>query len=177
MVCTFGVHASLRVGGHGAQVSTYATQRAIQDYFEDGYYQLGVIRAIASAITDRPEGVTYRQACDAVYLQVRGPALIKLGFYPSNKGLAEFMASRDPGDDISALPDEQFKAIQDAHNRIVRLMSGNDPRQIQDALAMRKAGTAAATSDAFAAEPEPEPDGTEEGEGAAAPADGAVPVE
>ena len=51
-----------------------------------------MLRAIKQAITDKPSGMSYRQACDAVYMKVRGPALIKLGYSPSAKGLSEYMA-------------------------------------------------------------------------------------
>ena len=56
--------------------------------------------------------------------QVRGPALAKLGFPPTAKGLAEYMACRDPGDDLGGLSDDDYVPVVDAHNRIVQLMSG-----------------------------------------------------
>ena len=76
------------------------------------------------------------------------------------------MDSRYSGDDYSDLNDEDFKALTDAHNRIVALMGGQDPRNIVDALAQRKAGVGLSMDKAFEAEEVAE----EEGEEAAAPA-------
>ena len=47
------------------------------------------------------------------------------------------MASREPGDDMSALPDEEFVPLVDAHNRIVMMMQGMSPARIPDALSLR----------------------------------------
>jgi hypothetical protein len=69
--------------------------------------------------------------------EVRGPALASLGFKPTPKGLEAFMASREPADDMSALSDEEFVPIVDAHNRIVMMMQGMSPAHIPDALSMR----------------------------------------
>jgi len=121
-------------------VANYTMQRQIQDYFERGYLQLGMQKAISAAITDRPEGMSYRQACDLVYMQCRGPALMKLGFEPSAAGLALWMDSREPSDDLSSLSDDDFLPLVDAHNRIVALMSGQPPTRIPDALLMRQGG-------------------------------------
>ncbi|KAL1500490.1 hypothetical protein AB1Y20_013147 [Prymnesium parvum] len=138
-----------------ARVSDFKIQRQIQDYFEDGYYQLSVCRAIKKGIKEKPDAMTFRQALDLVYMKVRGPALIKLGYEPSNKGLAEYMASVDS--DYSGLNDSDYAALINAHNRIVALMGGQDPRLVQDALAMRSSGQEVNIGSAFEAEPEPEP--------------------
>jgi len=122
-------------------IADYQMQRQIQDYFERGYLQLGMQKAIAAAITERPAGMTYRQACDLVYMQCRGPALMKLGFEPTAAGLALWMDSCEPSDDLSSLSDAEFLALVDAHNRIVALMGGNSPAKIPDALAARRAGS------------------------------------
>ena len=87
---------------------------------------------------------------------MRGPALLKLGFEPSNKGLQAWMDSRYSGDDYSDLNDADFKELTDAHNRIVALMGGNDPANIPDALAARRSGVGLSMGSAFEAEPEPE---------------------
>ena len=70
-------------------------------------------------------------------MEVRGPALAYLGFKPTNRGLEAFMASRDPGDDMSALSDEEFVPMVDSHNRIVLMMQGMSPARIPDALSLR----------------------------------------
>ena len=82
--------------------------RLMQDggHFPHRYTQLSLQRAIHKAKNDRQEGVSYREACDAAYLQVRGPALLKLGFEPTAEGLAEYMDCREPKDDLSSLDDE-----------------------------------------------------------------------
>ena len=50
-------------------------------------------------------------------------------------------ADRDyENDDLS---DEDFRAITDAHNRIVALMTARDPSVVPDALEMRRSGGAA----------------------------------
>ena len=86
-----------------------------------------------------------------VYMKVRGPALAKLGFQPTAKGLVEYMDCREPKDDLSRLSDAQFVEIMDAHNRIVALMSAGDPSKIVDAMKMRKAagGAPVVMSSAF----------------------------
>ena len=38
-------------------------------------------------------------------MKVRGPALAKLGFQPTAKGLVEYMDCREPKDDLSGLSD------------------------------------------------------------------------
>ena len=53
-----------------AKVSDYALQRKIQDYFEDGYYQLSLCRAIKHGINNKPDGMTFRQALDLIYMKV-----------------------------------------------------------------------------------------------------------
>ena len=149
-----------------APVSDYAIQRKIQDYFMDGYYQLSLCRAIKQGISERPEGMTFRQALDLIYMKVRGPALIKLGYKPTTKGLNEYMDSRYSGDDYSDLDDARYKELIDAHNRIVALMGGQDPRIIQDALALRRKGEAVNMGSAFEAEPDKEEEEEEGEEGA-----------
>ena len=52
----------------------------VQDYFEEGYYQLSVLRAIRDRLNNIPSGMNFRQALDQIYLNVRGPALIRLGY-------------------------------------------------------------------------------------------------
>lgn len=135
-----------------APVSDFSIQRKIQDYFEDGYYQLSVCRAISQGIKAKPQGMTLRQALDLIFMKVRGPALIKLGYTPNTKGLNEYMASIN--DDYSTLSDDDFAALMDAHNRIVALMGGLDPRTVPDARAMRQAGTNVDLGAAFEAEEE-----------------------
>eukprot|EP00966_Prymnesium_polylepis_P098047 2270657-Prymnesium_polylepis.1 len=99
---------------------------------------------------------------------------------PSTAGLNEYMASRYTGEDYSSLSDADFKELIDAHNRIVALMAGNDPRSIIDALKLRHAGQNLDMGSAFEAEPEPEPEPEPEGEakegegGAGKPSDGAA---
>ena len=100
--------------------------------------------------------------------KVRGPALIRLGYPPNTKGLNEYMATVDPEDEVhnyDKLSDVDYKAIMDAHNRIVALMGGQNPANIIDALAKRKAGGGVDLGAAFEAEPEPEAAEGEEGEG------------
>lgn len=145
-----------------APVSDYAIQRKIQNYFEDGYYQLSLCRAIQQGITERPEGMSFRQALDLIYMKVRGPALIKLGYMPTTKGLNEYMNSRYSGDDYSDLDEARYKELIDAHNRIVALMGGQDPRFIPDALAMRRQGQTVDMGSAFEAEPDKEDEDGEE---------------
>ena len=116
--------------------------------------------------------MTFRQALDLIYMKVRGPALIRLGYTPNTKGLNEYMATVDPDDEVhnyAKLSDEDHKAIMDAHNRIVALMGGQNPANIVDALAQRKAGQGVDLGAAFEAEPEAEEAG-EDGAPAAAPA-------
>ena len=50
--------------------ASYAVQRQIQDYFEDGYFQLSLCRAIKDAIANKPDGMTFRQALDLIYMKV-----------------------------------------------------------------------------------------------------------
>jgi peptidoglycan hydrolase CwlO-like protein len=57
---------------------------------------------------------------------------------------------RSPGDDLSGLDDEMFKAMVDSHNRIVALMSNNNPANIVDSLAMRRAGKGFGTAEGAA---------------------------
>jgi len=132
--------------------SSYATQRKIQEYFMDGYYQLSLCRAIKQGITEKPDGMTFRQALDLIYMKVRGPALIKLGYMPNNKGLAEYMATVDSAEYVH-LSDDEYKAIIDDHNRIVALMGGQNPSVIVDSLALRRAGQGVDIADALAGEP------------------------
>ena len=47
------------------------TLRAIQVSFEWGYTQLSVQRGLYKAINERKDGISYREACDKVYMQVR----------------------------------------------------------------------------------------------------------
>ena len=88
--------------------------------------------------------------------------VIKLGYKPTTKGLNEYMDSRYSGDDYSDLDDARYKELIDAHNRIVALMGGQDPRIIQDALALRRKGETVNMGSAFEAEPDKEEE--EEGE-------------
>ena len=150
-------------------VSDYKIQRQIQEYFEEGYFQLSVIRAIKNGITNKPDNYTFRQWLDLIYMKVRGPALIKLGYYPNNKGLDEYMATVYTGDNYSHLSDEDYVLLTDAHNRIVQLMGGNDPGRIPDAMAQRKAGQTVDMASALANEGEPEPEAAPAEEPAAAP--------
>ena len=83
-------------------------------------------------------------------VQVRGPALAKLGFQPTAKGLVEYMDCREPKDDLSGLSDKKFVEIFDAHNRIVALMSAGDPTKIRDAMSARKGSGGAAVDMAAA---------------------------
>jgi len=99
-------------------------------------------------------------------MQVRGPALLKLGFPPNTAGLNEYMAVRQPGDDLSELSDADFKLLIDAHNRIVALMSNGNPSKTPDALALRKQGQSVDMGSAFEAEAE-----VEEEEAQAAPSE------
>ena len=65
---------------------------------------------------------------------------------PPPKGLQAFMASRQPADDLDALSDEDFVPIMDAHNRIVALMSGKDPKHIVPAMKIREGASQKAES-------------------------------
>ena len=122
-------------------------------------------------------GFTRHLLCGTLPSQVRGPALIKLGYMPTTKGLNEYMASRYSGDDYSALNDADYKELTDAHNRIVALMGGQNPSNIVDALAKRHAGEKLDMGSAFEAEPDKEEEEGEEGKADEEGAPAAAPAE
>ena len=116
---------------------SYVMSRQVQSSWEEGYRQLAVQTAIAACSASADvSGASLRDACDKVWMKVRGPPLARLGLEPTSEGLEKFLRIPREYEDRE-LSAKDFRALRDAHNRIVRLMDASDPTRIPDALASR----------------------------------------
>ena len=118
----------------------------IQRDYEHGYRSLGMQIAIRNALEKRAPTVSRREACDPVWMHVRGVMLARRGFPQTPQGFEDFETSipREYSEDKThASPiskdvsDADFVVLSDTHNRVVRLMNAMDPAIIPDALATR----------------------------------------
>ena len=143
-------------------VITYEMSRAIQTGWENGYQQKPIQEAIQAAIeAGKTKSQTIREACNDTWLLVRSPVLVSFGFAPGMEGLDRFMAlPRDYEDDN--LGDDDWKAIKDAHFRIVNLMMFKDPKLAQKADPKDRNAEGANALDEALAPAEPPAEATEE---------------